>query len=210
MASTPVLFIGHSHTRRLSEFVNRQSKSSNGHRFTNFGVAETDVKCYGVGGAKIQDLLARRFTSKVEQFKPFMLVIMIGDNDAVHSSCVDELSAKLVATASYFHRALKVPKICVTQLLPRFSSTSSNDRYNEQAYKINLALKEQIKSIEYMSFLQYDFARFPTENVERNRTLRRYYIDGVHLSDAGYRKLFKTLRSVVIRARAQWKVVYSS
>ena len=135
-----------------------------------------------------------------------MLIIMIGDNDSVHNCNTDELSAKIVAAASYFHHALEVPRICVTQMLPRFNRTDSNVKYNGQAHKVNLAVKEQSKSIEYLTYLQYDFARFATESIERNETLRKYYIDGVHLTEAGYRKIYKTIRSVIIKARAQWKV----
>ena len=207
MASTTILVLGHSHTRRLGEFVLQHSSEKIS---SNFGVAGANVNFYGVGGAKVQELLDSRFTRKVEQYKPHMLILMIGDNDAVHRCSVEELSSKIVATASYFHYALKVPLICVTQLLPRFYSNDCEREYNEQARKVNLALKEQIQTIQYMSFLQYDFARFPTENAARSETLRKYYMDGVHLSDTGYLKMYKTLRSVVIRARAQWKECHQS
>ena len=54
-----------------------------------------------------------------------------------------------------------------------------------------------------MTFLQQDFARFKAENEARYHNFNRLFCDAVHLDDAGNFKLYKSLRSVVIGARAR-------
>ncbi len=73
-------------------------------------------------------------------------------------------------------------------------------RYDAQALQINTCLKKQIAELPYMTFLQHDFARFKAENEARFHNLNRLFHDTVHLNNAGNYKLYKSLRSVVIRA----------
>ena len=54
-----------------------------------------------------------------------------------------------------------------------------------------------------MTFLQRDFARFKAENEARFHNLNQLFHDTLHINDAGNYKLYKSLRSVVIRVCAR-------
>jgi len=85
-----------------------------------------------------------------------------------------------------------------------------NAKYDAQVLHINTRLREQTAELPYVTFLQQDFARFKTENDARYHNLNRLFCDAahlrcdaVHLDDAGNFKLYKSVRSVVIGARAR-------
>lgn len=192
-----ILIIGHSHARRLGVFV------QNGHKSVvqpNFNVNGATVNFHGIGGARVRDLTKDRFVRAVSETRPDTLIIMIGDNDNVHACDAEELAAEIVSVASHFHFSCNVPRICVTQLLPRCQNNKINKDYDEKAYRVNQEIKQLTAPIEYMQFLQFDFARFQVENPIRFMTLQKFFDrGGVHLSPDGYYKLYRGMRSIVIR-----------
>ena len=124
--SQTVLVVGHSHVRRLGEFVRKYDRGTGSHATAylydvalNFKASGAFVIFRGVGGLKVDGLISPSVLQAVETHRPCAMIFMIGDNDKVSECNIEELASKIVATTSYFHYAWHIPSIAVTQLLPR-------------------------------------------------------------------------------------------
>ena len=86
-----------------------------------------------------------------------------------------------------------------SQLLPRHSTTNNFNSYNDTAAQVNALLLAKVKKLSYTRLYQNEFW-FPSTNQKWFLRDRKLFLDGVHLTAAGYGKLYGKLRGAVIAA----------
>ena len=173
-----LLFAGHSHCRRLADFV-RLSPAR-----VNFGFALNDIRVEfcAQGGAHVDDLvkphskglLSARLRNTLLSFRPDVVCLLIGDNDVSSDSSADEIANYIIATASFLRNVYNVDQVILFQLLPRYPAGRSArtnrkvDNYNAIAADINSILKQECVRINFLHFWDdHDFS-FPSTREVRN------------------------------------------
>ena len=208
---TRIGILGHSHVRRLNEFVLP--------KYVNFGLDETKhtVKCLGVGGLKIRQLIDPnvKHNDKVHTFlatfQPQILMFCIGDNDIKQDSSAEEIINYLHATVTLLKSRFPcIEKIILCQLLPRHvkvglsnsknnAQTNITNSYNVLACTINNEMLKLAERCDQIIYLNCEFI-FPSENPDKFLGMKRFYLDdGIHLNPPGYYQLFRQIKRALIK-----------
>ena len=131
----------------------------------------------------------------MNSFEPQVLILFIGDNDIDSHTHGEEISSLLQSAISYLKRHFSfVLKIVISQILPRHANRYVDAvRYNSQASFVNSDLLRWAKGRSARSYCYFQWCKFvfPSEDEECYKRMKRFYLrDGVHLTPAGYHKLF--------------------
>ena len=140
-----VCIIGHSHIRRLKDFVNKSVLRTN----LNLDVVSFTVDFRSRGGLTFKRLAHcpefLRFNTP-----PDICFIQLGGNDLCqnnpHKVCTD-----IVSYVQYLRAGVGIGIVIVGQLLRRQPWTSRPD-FNEDVVKVNVLLKEELDKIEGAHF----------------------------------------------------------
>lgn len=203
--SKQILIFGHSHARRLGEFMQYREAATSRLNF-GFSYDKVQITCKGIGGLRLRQLIdssarSKEFDNIMKDISPQALILCLGDNDIKKSSSAEEISSYIEVISSILKKKYPcIQQIIFTQLLPRHDSKKygKQSNYNRQANQVNTDLKNIAKHCPYIFFRWCDFY-FPQENVvSYNSKARLFLKDGVHLSHTGYYKLYKSLRHAII------------
>lgn len=189
-----IVFFGHSHVRRLGEYVERHENLS------NFELPTTQVvtSFVGRGGLKRKNVLDPAIISDLRSHSPQTLVMMFGDNDIKKDSSPQEISLMIFSVISAIRaRVPSIDKVVLVQLLPRY--LTRNSWYNKVAERTNLELSYLARHRSYVRFFLCSFW-FPGGRYPRRYSADALLFgpDGVHLNEQGNEKLYDKLKSVVI------------
>lgn len=193
-----VMIVGHSHARRLHDFISCEEDALVQH---NFRVAGVEMKIIGFGGMKVSQLPSPKVFREIAAFQPQAIIFMIGDNDIQQTGneTPTDLADRIVTTCTDLADSFDIPEFYVHQLLPRVQAREANNQYDTFAREVNTHLLHTIKNLPGVRFVQHNFLAFRCENVERFDRLPQLFLhDGVHLNNRGYRRLYKGLRGTVI------------
>ena len=197
-----IQFIGHSHARNLNDFIAAKPERCN----FGFEPAKVNIDVFGIGGLKLDDFVgvAPRFRPsrrgseiflRIDAFRPDFLVLLIGDNDVVDNSlaALDFKFNQLIALIR--RRFPSVRQVILCQLLPRHGLAGTI--YNDKAGVVNQRLLALSQNNDYV-WIKICLFYFPQNDDRLFRQMARFYRrDGVHLTPAGYYKLYRALRAVV-------------
>ena len=196
-----VAIIGHSFVRRLGEFLEDHPEKD-----PHFGMDHRRVSLLHCGGITMFEV-RRTFEDQIRMLDPDWVVVVLGDNDADnHRLQVEGLATMIINTALQYLRRREVPVI-VTNLMPRYTGSRRYSRtYNGRAVQVNSELRRQVQLYQDVSFWVHKFAVFPEDEAttaayHRNRHL--YKPDGVHLSEDGYFRYYRSLAKLLNGLRRQ-------
>ena len=194
------LIYGHSQAKRLDLYT----KTSRKYNF-EIPISEAEVECVGISGLHAKDVLKggkhyRTFDAKLRSFKPQILILCIGDNDISEETLSDEISSLVEVIITKIKKKYTfLEKILVSSILPRYENSHVNHlSYNEQAFQVNQKLCAWAIKQKY-SFFIWNPLPFPNQNMKKYQNFRRsnFLRDGVHLSPAGYFKMFRAIRRLI-------------
>ena len=192
-----IAVVGHSFSRRLLDFTRRREENRS--EDSSFKLVNAEVRWFFQGGMKAKDVLSR-WQDQLADFRPQLVVLMIGDNDIEKGVDVDGLAGLIHAIASVLlSKRVGAHAVMVGQLMPRFAgsyySYGEANTYNSIAWKVNRALDEALEGAERVFFWSHEFAYFPWEGVKLDEFRSAFILnDGVHLSKNGNSKLYKSIR----------------
>lgn len=197
-----VLIVGHSHARRLGEFLRNEPWAKN-----NFGLEECHVEIKGVGGWRIQDWL--RYSRTVPQGQFDIIVVFIGDNDIKTQATAEEISYHLMSGATMLLNKAQPRCIVLCPILPRLKTRFiSIGGYNEMAQSINKLLAAAVLDANNIELLPLP-ASWTGGQDGKPPLLAQYILlpDGIHLNNEGQRRLYKAVRQALLHNR--WVSVQS-
>ena len=157
----------------------------------------------GIGGLKIRELLTPLSSrgsvihNFIASFRPTVIALMIGSNDIGETDHAELLNLYLRLISELKSKYGNI-KIVATQLLPRYGFAASAN-YNEKAWNFNqdLAAMTANDNSVTMKFVQFKFPwDLPKGKYLQNK--RFFNNGGVHLTEAGYYRLFRDLRQIPI------------
>ena len=191
--SAKVAIVGHSHIRRLEEYLD-----GNNLRLPR---ANIDIRFFSRGGLTVPGLFDPAILTPLLMFQPQALVLSIGDNDinpfsSPHQICHDIFTA----INSLMQACPSIRFVSISQILPRHLGTSRFyfEGYNNLARTLNtLLLQECINAGQptTLRFCRYNEFEFNPVRLGINQSL--YLPDGVHLNSDGYKILADRFRGVV-------------
>ena len=127
-----------------------------------------------------------RFDLHVEEFAPDIVILQLGTNDLTTTSAVETGSA-IEDLSRLLHESYGVQVVCVCQTIYRLNSPY----FNKQVDLLTKYLKVVLEPLPYTFYWRHrGFWRC------KSRFLAR---DGVHLSNRGSYKLFRSLRGAALR-----------
>jgi lysophospholipase L1-like esterase len=156
------MVLGHSIVRRLADFVHLNPVNLD---------PSTDVYWSGVGGHTL-DTLIRLDLSKVSDYQPDIVVLIIGDNDVKAGSSAEEIAYKIISLVSVLHARYQVTSVIVCGLLPRFPRYHRWWDYNVCASTVNDILSHELQRFTYSKFWSHN-VEFPFPRSNQPRQLSR-------------------------------------
>ena len=179
-----VLILGHSYIRRLRDYcvVNK---------IKNFNLPDDSVSVilHGIGGAKVQTLLNE--LDVIDSVNPDTVILQIGGNDLCFSTPI-LVFQDIIKLTDIILSCKGVNHVYVCQLTFR---ENCRDGYNHDVEVVNDMLEhhllnnsEPCPGIHFWYHGKGLNSRWP----------HLYNFDGVHLSDVGLKKYYKSLRGTVI------------
>lgn len=152
----------------------------------------------GQGGNTTIDIL-NNLDSRVYQYNPSKVFLLIGTNDMFYKYPKDEIYKNIVKIVDKIEKNRSCTKIYVQSIYPinnsddsKISKKSVKYRTNEVVNYINKKLKEKYKNSD-VTFIDVN-----KKLLDDNGLLDiNYTIDGVHISEDGYKKITSILLSYV-------------
>ena len=192
------LYYGHSFVNHYVKWERRNPE------FVNLGFDQKDLLMFyhGDGGANIDNLLQDHNLEHVERIAPELVVVEVGTNDIANDMFGPSLLELKVETLIKELKDRRVRFVVINQVLYRgeaaYPDMSEHDR--KQAMKLfqcktvsyNMECERRINNIPNCMFKKHQGL---WSNIEQCVNKR-----GVHLNDAGHKKLYNSLRSGVMRA----------
>ena len=195
-----VAVVGHS-------FIDRLRRSTGdgwyeGEIPQDFGLMGIELKLHGKGGGRIDMFRERKVQRLLEDFRPCILVLQIGGNDADSSAFdLDKFKGE-VTQLNRFLKGLGVDVIVYCSLFPRFKLKFLKENVDSLG---NLVSREEQYEANRGAINQFLSSLSGEEGIKywEHRELRAKYIHeggGVHLSEQGERKFFRSLRGAIMQS----------
>jgi lysophospholipase L1-like esterase len=186
-----IMIIGHSFITRLSQFLDK-----NEGRFHNYHLEydQVNVKHLGKGGktvtyARYMDL------SEVSQYKPHIVYIELGSNDLSKKNGQPEVIASELHEFANDLLGIGVIQVIIGQVLHRKGRGIPHrlGSYNLRVTTFNNICKALFdSSISPGCYFWQHISLYKKEH-----TIQR---DGVHLTDIGQKRLFRSIRGALLRS----------
>ena len=189
-----VQFFGHSFVKHLKTFIKNSTDLSYS---LNLPGQDFMIQYTGLPGARVEDL--RNNLDNVTDFKPDLLVLIIGTNDLFNRSPCQVTSniVDLVDTLLFLHR---VPKVVVCQTLYR-TPPARYTKYAVDIEEFNLKVDQLNRNLD-SALKKVTSSLWRLKGFWAEKSVQTAFVsDGVHLSSEGNRKLFKNLRALVVTCR---------
>ena len=178
-----ILLSGHSFVRRLGQFVD------NYHYPDNFELEGCQAEILGYGGLKVGSYI-KKFSSKIHSFQPQVVIVDIGTND-LGQVRPETVGSQIEELATWLHREKGVEQVIVGEVCQRFKVRGDLAEFNKHVDLLNNYLSVVIGDLEYARFW-----------VHKGLQQGMYFLeDGVHLNEAGNKKLWRSWRGAVIQAK---------
>lgn len=197
-----VALLGHSHCRRLKEWMEKEGKQ--------FNVEHVSVEFFALGGLTVQKFFRNErqhgLLGHMISYKPDMVCVMLGDNDLM------KMKAQRVVTdferlIDVLKKKLNVTQFLFFQVLPRGAGAEGSEAYRERALDLHQRMrgwKETEDGVNVMYFCFRDQRFFLSKPVSSSCFISAR--DQVHLNDAGYRKLFSGVQYGLRTMVRKWNV----
>lgn len=177
-----VLLLGHSFVRRFMVFCSVENCPP------NFGLSEIYLFFQGTGGRTVPTLL-NYDTHAVAQVQPDILILEIGTNDLCNPSLHPATVGSAIDEAcGFFISRFGVKHIVVSQILHRNSPPFPD--FNARVDALNTYLQVVLNDRNSVTFWTHRGMLYPEIPILLS--------DGVHLNDAGNRRLFRSYRGSIM------------
>lgn len=135
---------------------------------------------YGVSGARIEyiESMAGKFTDRT-------VVVLIGTNDKFQLA--DDTRSDYVKRYVEAIVSLNARKMYLISVLPR-EKDSDVKNFNEDIWQFNIMVQQEIKTISNIEYVDV-YNNF----LDNGQLIHKYFKDGLHLNDSGYKLLSKLL-----------------
>lgn len=185
-----VLIMGHSFVSRFEDFCARTGRY-------DMGLSQCQIAYEGIGGATVESIVHRAILadgSVVRRFRPHLVVIQCGGNDL----CDPKLSPETVGfrltnmvDLLLAHFAVERVVVCevFSRLQPRYFSPS---QYFSRRTIVNSYLSTVLETT--------DLTKFWLHKDRQLNQASAFCRDGVHLSDHGLERYFRSIRGAIFKA----------
>lgn len=187
-----VLLIGHSYISRLHQLLLHNNAFD-----SNFNLDQCEVRCFGVGGGRIDTLQQNdNLWSTLDAFQPQIVICQIGGNDLCSPFAQPETIA--CATVDFLKRLTDLEYVSVAVSCEIFIRTNPRDitpaEYERRRQIVNQMLPILCEDANPSTTLFWKHLRL------MNSPLPIFHWDGVHLSQLGYKKYYRSLRLAIMHA----------
>ena len=134
-----------------------------------------------------------RWGRQLEEFRPQVVVLMVGDNDIHRHVNIRRLSHEILSTAAHFlSPQFGARMVLVCQMMPRFPGVYPYDPdYNDLARELNEVLASSLQGEERLFFWTHEFvAKNSIDEIHQ-----KYILDGTHLNDYGHAVLYSSIKT---------------
>jgi lysophospholipase L1-like esterase len=140
----------------------------------------------GISSDTTVDVLSR--LDAVLALHPKAIYLMIGINDAFQRSSVADAAARYEQILQKIHETSPITRIYVQSLLPVLSSGSLVESFGgNRGQELNQWIREMNRKLSgYADGKSIFFINIHDDLLEKDELARRYTVDGIHLSGAGY------------------------
>ena len=193
MASSIQIF-GHSYVKRLKNFLRDHTQLRFNLNLNSYPL----VQYSGYPGAVV-DTLRSNLTDVID-FSPDIVILLIGTNDLYWPEVTPtSLTSAILDLADSCIYMCNVKKVVVCQILHRQPSDTCKYRVNTEWFNgrvdaTNQMLSSRIQSLHHDHVIFWRLKGFWSPTAQ----LQAFSPDGVHLSDAGHRKLYNNIRAAVV------------
>ena len=179
-----VMVMGDSHVRRLLERTKNDDEMD-----VNFGLKDAELAFRHSGGATVARL-RQRMPDWLENFQPHILIVMAGGNDLTEQDVMlQDTADQLQELARVAKEDYSVLKVIICAQLDRTSYPDLLPPYPRKLYLFNQYLKETLRPIPRVVYWRH----------AKLVKIEGKLFDGVHLTDEGYKHMYKSVRSLLIR-----------
>lgn len=191
-----VLFAGHSYVARLDKFMLRTYREN-----FEFDPARTKVRLLGKGGTTIPKLIGNGLYKQIAEHRPQLLVLEVGTNDldrrgADAVNLATDL-VRLAVKATDSEGGFAIQKVLFCPVLPRGSGRfrARTPDFQKKAELFNTTVKRLCfqMSVPNVSMNLLKHVKFTAK-------VPSLLCDGVHLSDAGLKRYYFSVRRAIVAA----------
>ena len=188
---TRTLIVGDSHVARLTEFVFNPPHEYEGRVNPQMGL-DADVIFHGIGGRTTAKITERDLTV-LSDIDPHVIVLLVGGNDL----CAPEATSLQVASAIHdlavtLAQLDRCQEVFVCAIPLREKCPRVTPSFNNRVQHCNNILGDLLEPEEMIDF-------FSLRGLYNSPT--PLYIDGVHFSNKGLYKLYRSVRGAVMAGR---------
>ena len=184
-----ICLVGHSLARNLGAYVQRDHP--------NFGL-DDDILFIARGGLKVSDVVT--CYDSIENFNPDLISLIIGENDLCEIKHWTLIGDAIMLAALHMSVHFPNARVVINRLLPRSLAGNSSylyPLYNKDMLDTNQFLFEMCNNQPHIQFNDY---RFEKEDWSAILWQTVFKPDGVHLQDRGLLKMYKGVKSGLIRS----------
>ena len=190
--NTRVLLLGHS-------FISRLDRELGSTLPEGFNLKQCDIRCFGVSGGRAESFVVNqdtRLRRVLHSFQPAVLILQIGGNDLNDPDTRPETVACHIVELMeclMSYKSIKVGVVCELFIRHRPRGISPQ-AYEEKRLLINRMLPTFLSASDYNHMFFWKHRRL------MNSPLNVLGEDGVHLSELGYKKFYRSLRLAILHA----------
>ena len=185
-----IAIVGHSLVWWLNHFIQNDANT-----LPNLGITNADVRCILTPvkkGLIIDDLLLIK--DDLIQFRPDIMVLILGDND-LYKTAPEDLSLRLLAAGTLLRGWTGAAKLIHFELFPRFWTSSAHyftPTYNQDALLVNERLREGVRDL-HQTFVWACHG----PSFHDSRASKYFLWDGVHLNNEGQVLLCRAVQKAI-------------
>ena len=175
------------------------------YKLSDYYDSDLPVVNSGISGNRTYSIL-ENLGDRVYKYNPTKVFLLIGTNDLVDENCAyagidSEIVDNITSIVREIHEHRKNAEVYVESIYPVNSDTKSNDkvigwmvgaRTNERIQSINEQIKEKSEEYDY-TYLDF-YSLLSDENGALNLD---YTIDGLHISDEGYKLITEEIMKII-------------
>lgn len=153
----------------------------------------------GISSNESEDILNRLQTNVID-IAPKVIILHIGANDIGHQVSIEKFRANVEKIINIIQTNLPDCKLFIDSIYPTLTLGNFNSK-NLTRHRSNVAISNFNDSlISLCNTYGIDYINTHNQLLEDGKLKRTYTLDGLHISDAGYKRVTATIDKVINQA----------